>query len=1389
MVVSKNGKYTLQTQPVGVTNISQGALASVSQYRREILENEMNKSNTTSHFLKGSSGLGNVTSTSRTRIEKTANFSSGGGSTSYRGPGDTGRQVPEVYSPLWLNSNLNMPRERATINAWCRTFFALNPIVQNAISLHSTYPISKLNIKCKNPKVNAFFENMIDELDLMNICVQIAQEYWTLGEAFPYAELDESTAKWSRIIIQNPDYMVVKRSVIAGEPLISLRPDENLRKICTGNSASDIQQRMQLNPSVYEHVRRGENIPLSNFYVSHIARKIAPYENRGTGLPVCCFKQLMLFDKLRECHSEDTEFLTKDGWKTINDVMEISKEINPNPEYVNGIQLDDNGEIEGIYKLKDGIEVACFNPETECLEYHVPKELHMSQYEGKMHHFIGKKVDILVSPNHKMYVKEKHWKNGFSQPYKLVKANDLNDNKSYKFLSKVKWNGKKIDNAIVCGKNVPIKLYMKVLGYIASEGWVYINERNDRYDRSIGLSQLTSSDCYQDMVDSFSEFANIFDKKVSSYTKICGSGFSENSKKHIWSGRIHGKDIAKFFINEIGNGIKAGSFEKRLPRWIFDLDSETLQILLDALVKGDGTEGISKYGTNSKNFRYSTVSKELADNVYELAYKCGFVPNICITDSDKRVKEYIVMWSDTVYGNEPNFAAWDRPPSGNGGGAIMKKVDYNGKVWCFETPTGLFITRRNGKITIQGNSKFAQADNMVNPLTLIKVGGGADNYKPTPEDLQMWRNVFEECHDEETEVLTDRGFIKFDEAIEISNLFESASDKVSKIISSPKKGVKIACFNSDTEKLEYHEPSESHVYDYNGEMYHFSNTKMDIKVTPNHNMWVQRKVFNSFEGKKEYKWSKWEKIPAKDMKFFDRRFRSKIAWDGDDEIKNVNVAGRDVPVELYLEYLGYVISEGCIYTDNKSQHTVGICQTITRKYGKDNSEKQQKMKNCVDLFSKFIQKSYSDRVVERQDCEKEVVWNGIFCGKDLFNHFVNEVHTNGNYKSKDKKIPRWALNLSPRLLKILLKALVLGDGGTQSNNGIFYYTSSKHLADDVYEAAYKAGYVPTVFERNNKYTIQWSSTNIGEFPLVNKYSTDPRTKDKKEIVTKVNYQGKVWCFTVPTGLFITRRNGKITIQGNSQYDKDFKIFTHDGVSIEKIGSTNGIYDISGDITQILKEIYVGLMAPSVIMDGGSDTTYTNGGVALDVLRQRYMTFRNMLSSWLRRKIFAPISKLNDFYDLVDGEKVLIVPEVEWNHMSLFDMSDYINNLSGLLSGETKKVSLQSMYKSLGLEYEDEMRKIRKESIDEMIQLKEKESLARMSLNDLRSISDSDTIEEVTESPLPGENPYGDPTQGGGGGGLGLPGGPGGGFDLGGPPGGGMGDLGGLPGGGDGMPSL
>src|SRR5208283_1067381 len=164
------------------------------------------------------------------------------------------------------------------------------------------------------------------------------------------------------------DFMIVKRTVVANEPIIMLRPDANLEKIIFSNKPSDIEQRKQLNQHIIDSVRRGENIPLDNFHVSHLARRISPYEIRGTGLPVCIFRQLMLFDKLREskfaqsdnmvnpltlvkigsadykpthadpeawrevfeCHDEETEVLTQNGFKKYQDVMDVS------PILVNG---------------------------------------------------------------------------------------------------------------------------------------------------------------------------------------------------------------------------------------------------------------------------------------------------------------------------------------------------------------------------------------------------------------------------------------------------------------------------------------------------------------------------------------------------------------------------------------------------------------------------------------------------------------------------------------------------------------------------------------------------------------------------------------------------------------------------------------------------------------------------------------------------------------------------------------------------------------------------------------------------------------------------------------------------------------------------------------------
>jgi len=1714
----------------GVPQVSALMAKSVSQFRRELLTDEVKQG----MFRDGSGpsineeGItSNAVVSSSVGVVKQAQVVSGG--SNYRGGnGDVVKQTPEVYSPLWLNSNLNLPRDRPTINAWCRSFYALNPFVQNAINLHSTYPISKLNIKCPNKDIEKFFNDMIEEIDLMNICVQIAQEYWLLGESFVYAELDESKGKWNRLLIQNPDYMMVKRTVVANEPIIMLRPDENLKKIVFSNKPSDIEQRKQLNQHILESVKHGENIPLDNFHVSHLARRISPYEIRGTGLPVCIFRQLMLFDKLRECYDLDTEVLTDKGFKKINDLLTESVDVK-----------------QDVFE-----EIACVDPDSYKLEFHTPK-ITSSNFDGDLMQIKGKKVDCVTSFDSNLWVKEKtngKWSDFNFKPSKSL----LENKKNYKFVSNIEYVTDNILKTIkVNNVDIPIELYLKVLGYLISEGCIYSNYEDNRYDALISVNQLTTSDCYDDMRKSFDEFASLLNKNANHSIRTKGTGYSENSPKEMWSVSIHGKDIVQYFTDQIGIDGKTTSHFKRIPRWALRLDKKSLFILLESLIKGDGTEGISKYGSGSKNYKYSTVSKQLADDVYELVYKLGYVPNICVSVAkkldDRVVTEYIVMWSDTQYGNQPNVMSYAKPNTNNGGGAFcnsinyigklysinsptglvilrrngkitiqgqgsfdestevlthngfkfisaldkknnyvngvgldengqissiltmkedfkvacvnsktnlieyhkpvelhmskytgeminfksrnfdiqvtpnhkmwvqkktqingtndwsdfhkvkaqdisktstyrfqgitnwkgniidsvnvldktipvnlylktlayiisegylgqnyidicqkedsdcindiketfyafsqcvnesvyerkvatkdfvksgfkkqpsdrvnlrinskrimnyfidqigvennstskykkipdwvksldtsllkgflntlvlgdgshidnknslawkyytispqladdvqeiafkcgyapsistkqlksnnveycvswsnaqdgnypiltpnnsypekIQEVDYDGVVWCFEVPTGLFITRRNGKMTIQGNSKYAQADNMINPLTLVKIGSA--DFKPTFADLEAWRNVFE-CHDEETEVLTDQGFKNFNDVID----YTENDGQLSNII--PKNNIKIACFNPENDQLEYHAPLNASLYNYDGDMHHFANEKVDIKVTPNHKMWISEKKYeyNGHRSLRKTYYDKWKKVEAKDIILNDTiKFRSQINWEGVD-LKEIDICGKNVPIELYLEFLGYLLSEGCLYTNHNSTYLINVSQTVTKYY--------EQMKTCFDRLSLCLDKSYCSRIEKRSEYTENCqdIWTGTFNGKAIYDHFKNEVQDkDGGVKSYNKCIPRWILNLNTRLLKILLNALLAGDGSTYINpnktsHRFAYYTTSKQLADDVYEIAYKCGYVPTVFVKNDMrplvdknqirkpiYNVLWSETNVGHFPIIYKTSRNSQTKEKHNILNIEKYKGKVWCFEVPTGLFITRRNGKITIQSNSaQYDKDFKIFTHEGVAVERVGYNQGIYDISGDITQIIKEIYVGLQVPPVLMDGGADTTYSNGGVALDVLRQRYMQFRNMMSIWLKRKIFAPISKIQGFYDYSGGEKQLIVPDIDWNHMSLFDAGDYINNLVTLTQGEgsQKRASLHTLYRSMGLEYEDEARKMRKEAVQLEIFAKEKVALQAMNLNALRALDEEDEIPEPevqpgspgatptpgSEQPLPGES--------------------------------------------------
>lgn len=92
------------------------------------------------------------------------------------------RTQPKVYSPLYLDSSLNLPRDLRTQNAWNRNYYATNPIVRSAINLHASYTAGKFRLVCKHKKILDFFEDMLEKMNFQSTLLEMGIEYFKLGE-------------------------------------------------------------------------------------------------------------------------------------------------------------------------------------------------------------------------------------------------------------------------------------------------------------------------------------------------------------------------------------------------------------------------------------------------------------------------------------------------------------------------------------------------------------------------------------------------------------------------------------------------------------------------------------------------------------------------------------------------------------------------------------------------------------------------------------------------------------------------------------------------------------------------------------------------------------------------------------------------------------------------------------------------------------------------------------------------------------------------------------------------------------------------------------------------------------------------------------------------------
>jgi IMP dehydrogenase/GMP reductase len=371
---------------------------------------------------------------------------------------------------------------------------------------------------------------------------------------------------------------------------------------------------------------------------------------------------------IRNCYDEETEVLTKNGWKFFKD-----------------ISYDDL--------------VCTLNKNNNCIEYQYPTNIIESEHNGKMYNIKTDFIDLSVTPNHKMFICKRDYKTGLrDNNYHLEIASNCYGKHIYYKKDGI-WKGKKLEHKtiedvkrtyinseridIIKGFEAEGKDWIQFFAFWLAQGWASKGKTSDklhnRYRIGIAHGELYIIDYLCGILRKWGLNPHV--------------SHSKNNKCHILE--VNNEPLFRE-LEKFGK-----SYSKYIPEYIKEISSEEMQEFILWFWKGDGN-----HSSKSKNKKLFTCSKILADDFSELALKSGKSANIQFMENNKRGL-YTVSIIDSH--NLPEVylknTEWRRNKEKE------KRIrnyecwsDYVGKIYCVTVDNHIIYVRRGGKTCWSGNS-------------------------------------------------------------------------------------------------------------------------------------------------------------------------------------------------------------------------------------------------------------------------------------------------------------------------------------------------------------------------------------------------------------------------------------------------------------------------------------------------------------------------------------------------------------------------------------------------------------------------------------------------------------------------------------------------------------
>lgn len=358
-------------------------------------------------------------------------------------------------------------------------------------------------------------------------------------------------------------------------------------------------------------------------------------------------------DVHKSCYSDDTEFLTIDGWKTYDKITEDTLIA----QYDNGI----------ISYVKAG---PVYYGDT-----------------GELYRFETKYNDLLVTGNHRML-----YRNSNRGNEQIILAEDLHygqfknaanydrpdiiDDFTFADCYGTGFNKTK---KYADGFTLKPDTMIKFLGFYLGDGHAGIH--GGRYKISLSQSCCEAKkDTLQWVKDLNIEMGGFFNEYWHDAPKCKPTSTVQTGSPYYTFERCHKTFCQWILDNCIIDGIK------RIPKFIYNASLRQRHLFIESFFRADGTYDKRD---GRKGFTLYIQHKELLDDFQRL----------CIMSNYSTYIDHKHKLSNSVYRMSVHQRIWHSFDQEN-----ITKEYYNGKTVCYSVPSGVLVVRRNDKVSICGNT-------------------------------------------------------------------------------------------------------------------------------------------------------------------------------------------------------------------------------------------------------------------------------------------------------------------------------------------------------------------------------------------------------------------------------------------------------------------------------------------------------------------------------------------------------------------------------------------------------------------------------------------------------------------------------------------------------------